>query len=106
MLLQLMSGIIDHRCNARVVKRDDIFVNSLCGNKVSRKTTVGWDLLIEWKDGTTSWLALKDIKDSYLVQVAEYAVHNKIAEEPAFNWWVQPVLKNRDWIMMKVKKVY
>jgi hypothetical protein len=106
MLLQLMKGIIDHRSDGRAVKKDDGFLKSKCGNSVPRKTTIGWNLLIEWKDGTTSWLALKDIKDTYSVQVAEYAVNNKIAEEPAFNWWVRPVLKKRDRIIMKVKKAY
>jgi len=86
MLLQLMTGVIDHRSDGRAVRKDDGFIKSESGNSVPRKTTVGWDLLIEWKDGTTSWLALKDIKDSYSVQVAEYAVNNKIAEEPAFSW--------------------
>jgi len=86
MLLQLMTGVIDHRSDGRIVKKDDGFIKSKCGNSVPPKTTVRWDLLIEWRDhGTTSWLALKYIKDCYSVQVAEYAVNNKIAEEPAFN---------------------
>jgi hypothetical protein len=45
-------------------------------------TTKGWKLLIEWKDCMTDWLPLKDLKESYQVQVAEYAVANKIAEQP------------------------
>ena len=32
---------------------------------------------------------LKDIKDSYPVQLAEYAVDNRISEEPAFKWLVK-----------------
>jgi hypothetical protein len=43
---------------------------------------------IEWKDGMTDWLPLKDLKESYPVQVAEYAVANKFAKQPAFAWWV------------------
>ena len=42
--------------------------------------------LIQWKDGTSSWYSLKDLKDSNPVQVAEYGVINKLAEEPAFGW--------------------
>jgi hypothetical protein len=41
-------------------------------------TTKGWKLLVEWKDSMTDWLPLKDLKESYLVEVAEYAVVNKI----------------------------
>jgi hypothetical protein len=43
-------------------------------------TTKGWKLLVEWKDGSTDLLPLKDLKESYPVQVAEYAVANKMAE--------------------------
>jgi hypothetical protein len=30
----------------------------------------------------------KDLKASNLIEVAEYAVTNRIVEEPAFRWWV------------------
>jgi hypothetical protein len=56
-------------------------------------TTKGWRLFVEWKDGTIDWLPLKDLKESYPVQVAEYAVANKITEQPAFAWWVPHILR-------------
>jgi hypothetical protein len=37
---------------------------------------------------------------------AEYAVANKILEEPAFKWWAQHVLRKRDQIIRKVKSRY
>eukprot|EP00980_Cylindrotheca_fusiformis_P025880 scaffold14789_cov72-Cylindrotheca_fusiformis.AAC.2 len=40
------------------------------------------------------------------VEVAEYAVANKIEEEPAFKWWVPYVLKKRNRILSKVKSKY
>ena len=46
---------------------------------------------------------MADLKNSYPVQVAEYAVNNKIASEPAFAWWVPHVLKKCDRIIQKVK---
>jgi hypothetical protein len=52
------------------------------------------------------WLHLKDLKESYLVQVAEYAVANKIAEQPVFAWWVPYVLRKRERIIQKVKSRY
>jgi hypothetical protein len=33
------------------------------------------------------------LKESYPVEVVEYAKANKIADEPAFAWWVNDVLK-------------
>jgi len=49
---------------------------------------------------------LKDLKESYPVKMAEYAVANKILEEPAFAWWARKVLRKRDRIIMKVKSCY
>jgi hypothetical protein len=40
------------------------------------------------------------------VQVAEHAVANKIAKEPAFAWWVGSVLRRRDRIIKKVSSRY
>jgi hypothetical protein len=55
---------------------------------ISQRTTRGWKLLITWKDGSTSWVHVKDLKESFPVQVAEYAIVNKIVEERAFAWWL------------------
>ena len=57
------------------------------GTKCRRETTKGWEMLIEWKDGSTNWVSLKDIKESYLVQVTEFALDTRISMEPAFAWW-------------------
>ena len=56
------------------------------------------------RDRSSEWVLLKDLKDAYSVQIAEYAVANKIANEPAFNWWVHTVLRKRNRIVAKVKR--
>ena len=61
---------------------------------------------MESKHGTVDWLPLSDLKESYPIQVAEYAVNNKIASEPAFAWWVPYVLKKRDRVIKRVQKCY
>ena len=53
-----------------------------------------------------SWEKLKDLKESYPVQLAEYAVANKINEEPAFKWWVPHTIRKRNRILAKVKSRY
>ena len=65
-------------------------------------TTKGWEVLIKWKDQSTSWVPLSTIKESYPVQMAEYAISNKLHNEPAFKWWVNHTLKKRDRIIKKV----
>ena len=63
-------------------------------------------MLVQWKDGSTTWVSLKDMKESYPVQVAEYCVQYRISAEPAFAWWVPYVLKKRNRIIAKVKCKY
>ena len=60
-------------------------------------------LCIQWKDGTTSWERLADIKESNPIEVAEYAVAQGIDHEPAFAWWVPHTLKKRNRMMAAVK---
>ena len=49
---------------------------------------------------------MKDLKDSYPVPLADYAVANDLTEEPAFAWWVPYTLKKRKTIIAKVKSKY
>jgi len=97
----IIKEIIDHRKDGSAVHIDDGMVP---GTQQKRWTTKGWFLLIEWMDSSTSWVPLKDIKESNPIHVAEYAVANKLVSEPAFAWWVAKVLKLRDRSILKVKK--
>jgi hypothetical protein len=49
---------------------------------------------------------MKDLKDTYRVQIAEYAAANKIANEPAFNGWVHTVLQKQNCIVANKVKQY
>ena len=102
----LMKEIIDYHTNGQEVKHQDAFITTRTGTKRRRETTKGWEILIEWKDGSTNWVALKDVKESYPVQLAEFAISNRKAEEPAFVWWVPFVMKKRNRILAKVKSKY
>ena len=73
-------AIINHRKNTKAVDKVDQF-----RTHYGKKTTTGWNLEVEWKDGTTSWLPLKEIKEKNPVEVANYAISNRIDTEPAFN---------------------
>ena len=102
----LMNEIIDYRTNGTELKQQDAFITTKTGTKRRRETTKGWELLVEWKDGSTNWVSLKDIKESYPVEVAEFALATRISMEPAFAWWVPFVLKERNRILAKVKSKY
>ena len=103
--VKIMDSIVDHKTNGSEVQYEDRFVKR--GNNLHlRKTTKGWSLCILWKDGSTSWERLADVKESYPVEVAEYAVAHRISDKPAFAWWVPYVLKKRDRIIAAVNKRY
>ena len=103
---QLLSEIQDHKSDGRAVKRSQGFLIGHNGNKHAKKTTAGWSLLVEWRDGSMNWVPLKDLKASNPIELAEYAIANNIADEPAFNWWVHDCIKRRDRIVSKVKAKY
>ena len=102
----LLDELIDYRVNGRKVKLQDAFITTGTGMRRRRETTIGWELLAQWKDGSTNWVSLKDLKESYPVQTAEYAVVAKIAMEPAFAWWVPYTLKKRNQIISKIEAKY
>jgi hypothetical protein len=67
-------------------------------------TTKGWKFQVMWRDGTSSLVPLREMKDSFPVQTAEYAVAHKLSQEPAFKWWVNQVLRKHQCIVEKLKK--
>ena len=86
-------------------KKDAFIHSSNCG-KHKKETTIGHEILIQWKDGSTTWEALKDIKECYPVQLAEFAVQYRLDTLPAFAWWVPHVLKKQQRFIFKVKFNY
>ena len=89
----LLKEITDHRKSAMYVPIDDKFVIYKNFRKSLRKNTKVWDLLCLWKDGSTTWDPLKDLKESNPLDISEYSVGNRISEEAAFTWWVPYTLK-------------
>jgi hypothetical protein len=99
----LFDSFVDYKSNRKAVTMDNqrIVHN---GRNSLRRSSVGWHLCVQWKDGSTSWQSLKDLKEAYPIAIAEYAVAQGIDDEPAFNWWVCAVLRKREHIIALVKK--
>ena len=102
---RLMDHIVDHRKDNNAVSKDNQNVTAN-GKSHKQKTTRGWQLCIEWKDKSTSWERLSDMKESYPVQVAEYAETVGISDEPAFSWWTAHVLKKTQRMIASFNKRY
>ena len=97
----VLDEIIDHAKTKHAVEIDDADAA-----KKTRYTTKGWHFCAQWRNGTTSWHTLYDLKQTYPVEVAEYVINNKLASEPAFTWWVPYVMKKKDRIIAKIKSKY
>jgi hypothetical protein len=104
--LMLLDELIDWKRTDEAVDDNDILQVSHNGNLHPRRTTKGWKICIKWKDGSTSWEPLKDMKESYPVQVAEFAVAQGLGDLPAFKWWIKDTLRRRDRIIKAVKTRY
>lgn len=102
----ILDEIIDYKKDNRALSSEKGWSISSTGVKSPKATTVGWKLLCKWKDDTTSWVSLKDLKESNPVELAEFAVIQRLQDEPAFRWWVPSVLKKRERIISKLKKKY
>ena len=101
----LLDAIVDHKKDSNAVLHADryIIVN---GRQHHRKTTIGWKLCVLWKDGTSTWERLADLKESYPIDVAQYAIDNGIDNEPAFSWWVPYVTKKKERILAAMSRRY
>jgi hypothetical protein len=102
----LLDSIMDWKKTSDAVDDSDVLQISFNGNLHPRCMVKGWKLCVKWKDGSTSWESLKDLKEFYPVQVAEFAAHHKLDDKPAFRWWVKDTLKQRDCIIKADKTCY
>ena len=102
----LFDEIIDHRTDETAIPKSEGFVTSHNGNQVPKRTTRGWEVLVQFKDGSSEWRKLSEVKESNPVELAEYSVANRIHEEPAFKWWVSHTLRKRNRIISKAKSRY
>lgn len=67
---QLIKKISEHRKSKEALGIKDVFYQQgTDGPKVPRKTTIGWEFLVSWKDGSANWIKLKDLKQSNPVEL-------------------------------------
>ena len=111
---RLIDGIVDHR---KVDTDTDITTHSKLDistqgcqihtsvrpNLPDNKSTKGWELLIQWKDGSSTWERLSDLKECMPVDTADYTFARGLEKETAFSWWVTFVSKTRNRIIKKIK---
>jgi len=98
----LLQGIINFRMTDEAIPKSRGWTTLPSGVKKRKVTTKGVELEVEFIDGTSSWVPLKDLKESNPIETAEFAVSRQIQDEPAFAWWVTHVLRKRTAIIKRV----
>jgi hypothetical protein len=83
----LLKEIIDYRRDDSAVPLEDKYLTTSSGQRRLR------ELLVAWEDGTESWVRLATLKDSFPVELAEFAKARGIDNEPAFAWWVSNTMR-------------
>lgn len=99
----LIDYISEHKSDGTAVQPSDAFFVDSKGRRQRRMTTKGHYFKVVWKDGSDSWVPLKELKETHPIEVAEYVTKAEIADLPAFAWWVPYVLKKRNRIIAKVQ---
>jgi hypothetical protein len=89
----LLDEIVDHRRLATAIKLADQKVVCANGRTYLKRSTIGWQICCQWKDGSSSWEKLSDLKESHPIETAKYTKIIGVDHEPAFNWWVPHTLK-------------
>ena len=100
----LLDSLIDFRCYTTALCYDYQKVTAN-GRTHYFRSTDGCQICCQWKDGSTSWCKLSDLKESHPIETTEYSVAQGLYGEPAFNWWVPHVIKKRAHIISLVKKI-
>ena len=66
----LFNAIVDLRTEGTYIKEGGSFIHMSNGNKRRRYTTKGWEVCIQYKDGSSNWNQVKDVKESLPVQLS------------------------------------
>ena len=69
----LFDSIIDHEVDNTAITNRDRYIH-VNGHNHHWKTTRGVKLCVQWKNGTTTWERLVDLKHSYPLELAEHAI--------------------------------
>ena len=102
----LFQEIDNHRYNGTEVKEQGAFIPKRTGTKCRIEKNRRVEVLIQWKDGSTTWVTVKDMKNSYPVRMKTFAVQRCISGDPEFACWIQHVVEKGNRIIGKMKSIY
>ena len=100
----LLDSLLDFRRSESALSLADQKIVDTRGRQSIHNTTKGWQLCCQCKDGSTSWDSLNNLKEYHPVHTSKFSVAQGVDHEPAFNYWVQYVLKKPEGIISLMKK--
>lgn len=83
----LLDEILDHKRESTALTEADAYFTTKTGRKRMKATTVGWKLLVSWKDRTSSWVRLAVRIDAYVLKHEEFCKMEIINHLIIFNQW-------------------
>ena len=92
-LHSILFGILDFAKYTTIVQKGNQYIITKSGQRRMRISTVGWKLLIAWKDGIKQWIPLSVMKYSYPIEFDKFSTAHGISDEHAFAWWVPYTLQ-------------
>lgn len=102
----LIEEIQMHRTDASAIPKEQGTYRTSSGTIRKKLTTRGWQFYVLWKDGSGDWIELKDLKESYPIELANYGKAHGLLDEPVFAWWASHVIKKCHRVISKVKSKY
>ena len=99
----ILEDIIGHRFDDDCIKESNGWYYTPQGTKRRRLTTRGCDINVLRRDGTSSWIPLKDMKEANPIEVANYVDNNELTSHPVFAWWVPRTIKMKETIIKQVR---
>ena len=91
----IFDEIVDHCVDGTETMNKESLIVSNNRSKIRRKTTQVKLIMINWRYISTKWGSMKDVKECYPFQLAEYYHQLRIYQETEFTWWVPHVSKGR-----------
>ena len=58
----MLDDLTDHHKQSKALSIKDQRATDIRGRNVMRRSTAGWQMFCQWKDGSTSWEKLCDLK--------------------------------------------
>ena len=99
---KILDQVQRHRKTDEATEKSDGYVKDSKGRISRGITTKGYDLLTKFRDGFESWLPLVDLKQYNPLEIADYAISNKLEKGPGFAWLVPHVIKKLNNIISAV----